>query len=255
MRYVERRGRAPSCSCFFINRGSAGHPYDLALHEHPFWQLELGVVGRFAVRMPSAHLALRPGLSVFFPPGTPHGFNYTAGVSYLSVKFHADVAETQSRTLDLRPRPMLRALERAVLAASAERRHLAVVDGVVAALFAACYRPEEGEGEFDSIEWQVRELVRERDGTYLTVAEVAEQVGYSPGHLSARFRSEHGVSLKAFLDRERARRAAEMVRYSDLSFGRIAYEMGFPDGFAFSRFFKRLHDVSPRAFRAAARDG
>jgi len=147
---------------------------------------------------------------------------------------------------------VLRALERAVLAACSEPRHLAVVDGVVAALFAACYRPEEGESEFDSLEWQIRELVRERDGTYLSVAEAAERVGYSPGHLSARFRAEHGVSLKTFLDRERARRAAELVRYSDLSFGRIAYEMGFGDGFAFSRFFKRLHGVSPRAFRRAA---
>jgi AraC-like DNA-binding protein len=246
--------RDPGCSCFFINYGSAGEAYDLAMHVHAFWQMELGTVGRFDVRTGNRRQQLRPGMAVFLPPGTRHGFSYAAGISYLSLKFHAERSGTEPRMLDLRSSALLRALEKALLASASTRgAEPAITDGVLSALFAAGYAPDKGAGTgaTDSLTARVSEFVRTREGRYVTVSQVAEAVGYSASHLSVLFREGAGEPLKTFLDRERGRRAAELVSYSDLSFGRIAYELDFRDVFAFSRFFKRIHGRSPRAFRRA----
>jgi AraC family transcriptional activator of pobA len=250
----EVRRRAP-CGCFFVNFGTAERPYDLAVHQHAFWQMELGTVGRFTVRMAGRRLELRPGLCIFMPPGTRHGFSYPAGIGYLSLKFHGEGAGAGPRTIDLRSSALLRSLERGLLAAAREGAPPEVTDFLLSALFSVCYAPAEEEHEADSLVGQVRRFVRGREGRYVTVTQTAEAVGYSASHLSALFKRQSGEALKTFLDRERGRRAAELVSYSDLSLGRIAYLMGFPDLFAFSRFFKRIHGRSPRAFRRAARDG
>jgi len=248
---AERGPPGPFCVHFFVNPGAADRAYDVPVHEHGFWQLELGVAGAFGARVGGRRLEVRPGRCVFFPPGVRHGFSYPPGISYLSVKFNAGDAEGEFRSLELRDSPALGALERALLALTAEPAGRGqMIDCVISALFAAAYPGEPEEVDRDSLVSRVREYVRGRGGGYVSVAEVAGELGYSPSHISARFRREGGVALKTFLDRERGRRAAELVLYSDLNFGRIAYEMGFPDPFAFSRFFKRVHGTGPRAFRA-----
>jgi len=249
--------RAPVCTCVFATSQSTGERHDVAMHVHAFWQMELGTVGRFEVRTGNGRGEIRPGLAVFFPPGTRHGFRYSPGIGYLSVKFHAETDKGKPLALDLRSTELLRALEKALLAAAAGHRRLpAVTDSVLSAIFAVAYAPEASQAQGDSLVSRVTRYVRTREGRYVTVRDVAEAVGYSASHLSALFRSEAGEPLKTFLDRQRGRRAADLVRYSDLSFGRIAFELDFRDVFAFSRFFKRIHGRSPRAFRRrAAPDG
>jgi AraC family transcriptional activator of pobA len=248
-----KKGRAANCSCFFVNFGSAEEAYHLPVHHHAFWQMELGTVGRFTVKVRARRTEIRPGLCVFLPPGTRHGFSYPRGIGYLSLKFHAEGPSGEPRSLDLRGTALLRSLERGLLAAARGEAPAEVIDHLLSALFAVRYAPRDQEDQQGSLVARARDYVRGREGRYVTVKQVAEEVGYSASHFSALFRREAGEALKTFLDRERARHAARLVAYSDLSFGRIAYLMGFPDVFAFSRFFKRLHGRAPRAFRRAAR--
>ena len=47
--------------------------------------------------------------------------------------------------------------------------------------------------------------------------------------------------------------AARLLRFTDLSVGEVARQVGYEDPLYFSRAFKRRHDESPQAYRDAAR--
>jgi AraC-like DNA-binding protein len=85
-----------------------------------------------------------------------------------------------------------------------------------------------------------------------SVASLAAALGLSPGHASSRFRAEHGLSLKRWLDARRADRAGQVLAASDLPIAEVAARCGFADPFAFSRYFRRVTGNSPSAFRAKA---
>jgi AraC family transcriptional regulator of arabinose operon len=246
----------PACRCFFVNPGGADRAHDLPVHRHSFWQLELGTAGRFPARLGTETIEVRPGLAVFIPPGLRHGFSYLPGIGYLSFKFHTEEGPLPPRSLDLRSSPLLAALEQALVAAVTESpRRPEVLDALLSALLAACRPVPEEPGVGAGLAQRVAELVRSRRGAPVSVRQAAAELGYSPGHLSALVRRETGRPLKELIDRERGRRAAELVRYSDAGFKQLAEELGFPDQFSFSRFFKRVHGRSPRAFRARAGQG
>lgn len=52
-----------------------------------------------------------------------------------------------------------------------------------------------------------------------------------------------------WLVRERLRWAAQRLSESDIAIGDLARQLGYPDIFSFSRQFKQVHGVSPRAHR------
>ncbi|WP_294434772.1 helix-turn-helix transcriptional regulator [uncultured Victivallis sp.] len=102
---------------------------------------------------------------------------------------------------------------------------------------------------------RLRQLLHQRHGRPLSVAELARHCNYSPGHLSELIRRECGETAKTMIDRERASMARHYLEFSDMNIGEIAAHMGFASLFAFSGFFRLHHNCSPRAFRAACRAG
>jgi AraC family transcriptional activator of pobA len=239
----------------FAQAGAAGPGQGAADHRHPFWQLELITAGRATARVEGAALALRRGSVLLLPPDVEHGFAYLAsGTAWLSLKFSASgwrvpaaatlrqgevtpiVAAIRELCSDGAPRPAAR---------EALDHLLAALMAVVAVTAQAPATP--------SLAERVRELVERHDGRPWSVAQVARVLGGSPGHCSARFKAESGLSLKVFIDRCRAERAASLLTYSELSVAEVGERLGFADGFAFSRFFARVKRMSPTAFRDRAR--
>ncbi len=91
----------------------------------------------------------------------------------------------------------------------------------------------------------VRERLRrgERDD----LAELGRSAGLSAYHLQRLFTAAFGESPKAFSDRVRAERAAEMLRRGAKPI-EVVVSLRYTEPSAFSRDFKRHHGVSPRAF-------
>jgi AraC family transcriptional activator of pobA len=59
--------------------------------------------------------------------------------------------------------------------------------------------------------------------------------------------------LKRYLDRKRADYAQRALIYADANVSLVADQMGFPDPFTFSRFFKRVTGENPRDYRKRMR--
>jgi AraC-like DNA-binding protein len=85
-----------------------------------------------------------------------------------------------------------------------------------------------------------------------TSAELAAVVGLSPDYFRRRFRQTFGLAPRTWLVRRRIQQAMSRLDESDDTVSDIATALGYPDVFLFSRQFKLVTGVSPRAWRSRA---
>lgn len=95
---------------------------------------------------------------------------------------------------------------------------------------------------------KINTIVRENLDRQLTVADLAEKMGYSVSYLRTIFRDRLGISLGRYIRESRLSRAAEMLQTEDLSISEIAERCGFDSLCAFSRAFKNAYGMSPKAY-------
>lgn len=93
----------------------------------------------------------------------------------------------------------------------------------------------------------VMKYVTEHICDNLTIGMVAAQFGLSARTLSRMFNNEH-LRFNSYLNYQRITRAIELLAARDMTLQQIAYEVGFNTPGNFTRVFKHLTGVSPRAF-------
>jgi transcriptional regulator GlxA family with amidase domain len=107
------------------------------------------------------------------------------------------------------------------------------------------------------MDWRIRlalAVIRRDLAEPLNIAALAARVNLSRSRLTHLFRAEIGVAPGAYLRSARLARAAELLAHSTLSIKEIMATVGVNDPSHFARDFRRAHGVSPRWFRAHARD-
>jgi transcriptional regulator GlxA family with amidase domain len=100
---------------------------------------------------------------------------------------------------------------------------------------------------------KAQEMVHSRYDGPLEVGEIASEVGVHPVHLSRVFRSHFGVSLGAYVRRQRLDWAARLLAGSDEPLSDLALRAGFADQSHFTRLFKRHTGLTPERYRQATR--
>lgn len=89
----------------------------------------------------------------------------------------------------------------------------------------------------------------------LPLREVARKVAFtSSGNLSRLIRKRYGVGYRAYLQRLRIDKAAELLRTTGLSVGMIARRVGYADVSRFCEHFKRTYGMKPMLWRRRGRD-
>jgi AraC-like DNA-binding protein len=233
------------CRPLFTQRSSAGITRRVETHRHPFWQLEIAATARIGAILPDTVLSLARGDGLLLPPGQDHAFRYADGrCAWLSIKFEGPA---MGMARHLRREPWWPALRDAIDRASPASEALG---HLLAALLA--WTGAGRAGHDAGLVARLRTLC-DHGRRPLSVAAAARGLGLTPGHASVRVRGESGLPLKTLLDRFRSEAAQERLRWSDHDLTHIAAELGFPDLFAFSRFFKRLNGVSPGVWRDGRR--
>ena len=85
----------------------------------------------------------------------------------------------------------------------------------------------------------------------LRLSEVAAKVAFtSAGNLPRLFRLRYGMNFRAYLQKLRLEKAAELLASTRLPVGTIARRVGYRDFSRFGLHFKRMHGVEPRRWRA-----
>jgi AraC family transcriptional regulator len=100
---------------------------------------------------------------------------------------------------------------------------------------------------------EARDLLHDRRGERLLVADVAGAVGVHPVHLARTFRLHYGTPVGTYLRSLRLAWAAGRLTDTGDDIAQIALAAGFFDQSHFTRTFKRQFGLTPLAYRKAAR--
>ena len=83
----------------------------------------------------------------------------------------------------------------------------------------------------------------------ITLSELADAVSYSPGECCRVFKRVTGETIFSYLRSYRLTRGMELLRDTDLSVSRIAYDIGFCTASYFTETFKARLGVTPLQYR------
>lgn len=83
----------------------------------------------------------------------------------------------------------------------------------------------------------------------ITVAEIAQSIGISEGHLSHTFKKETDYTLLNYLTRYRIHKAMELLRDCRVKVYEVAQQVGYKDITYFSATFKKVVGISPSEYQ------
>ena len=92
-------------------------------------------------------------------------------------------------------------------------------------------------------------FIAERYRSDIGVEDIARHVGLNRSYFGKIFKETMGVSPQQFLIGYRMEKAADLLKLSALSVAEVGRAVGYPNQLHFSRAFKSVHGVSPRAWR------
>ncbi|MHB1155910.1 MAG: AraC family transcriptional regulator [Phycisphaerales bacterium] len=245
------------CRLLFLRRTWRVEQPQTSSHSHSWWQMELVTDGRLLVRENQRGLRLKTGDAVLIPPHTLHEFVYDdPQAGWISLSFHVEGWIETDGLHRVGKCPFLAGVTRTIQSLIDDANWpndqvRAAIAAQLASVLSYVYTPpnENNDDRFGPLVRNVLTYARSRNGQTTSVQEVADHLGYTVNHVSAQFRSQVGESLKHFLDRQQAEKAASLLRYTNLSITQIAETLGFNDIFSFSRHFRRMTGHSPRQFR------
>ncbi|HZG56866.1 AraC family transcriptional regulator [Paenibacillus sp.] len=251
----------------------------IAVHWHEFYELALVVSGEGTHVLNGTPHPIRRGLSFLLTPAdfhelTPHPgdtvrlYNIIFSRQYLrdelyALLFDVPVAEFQHRFEDAEMPALVEACERLwtesnvpsygsefVIQGTLERLLIDLARRCrTAAAPVEGSRPQPGH---PSIRKAIRYIENHfRDA--ISLGDVADYAGLSPGHFSESFRRHVGETFQTFLQRQRLRFAASLLGATDLPVTEICYASGFNTVTHFEKAFKARFGSAPRAFRQSGR--
>jgi transcriptional regulator GlxA family with amidase domain len=107
----------------------------------------------------------------------------------------------------------------------------------------------------DVILESINKYVRANLSRAVTIADIAEELGYSVSHLRAVFRDRLGVSLGRYMRESRLSEAAQLLQTSAFNVSEIGEKCGFESLYAFSRAFRKAYGIPPRTYRQLVQEG
>lgn len=114
------------------------------------------------------------------------------------------------------------------------------------------HNPQNDQQKLDPRIRKALDLLTQQLDKPMTLAGLSKHCGLSSSRLSHLFAEQVGTSPQRFLDRQRMRRARELLRVTSLPVAQIAYAVGFENPLYFTRRFTAATGLSPRLYRQRA---
>ncbi|WP_455136574.1 AraC family transcriptional regulator [Thermophilibacter sp.] len=93
------------------------------------------------------------------------------------------------------------------------------------------------------------EFIKQHYGDDVSVEDIARHAGLNRSYFGKVFKAATGRSPQQYLIGYRMTKAAELLKVTTLSVGEVGRAVGYPNQLHFSRAFKGVHGMSPRAWR------
>ncbi|GJG29918.1 hypothetical protein PRBRB14_07970 [Hallella multisaccharivorax DSM 17128] len=85
----------------------------------------------------------------------------------------------------------------------------------------------------------------------LTLAQIADYIGYSTSQFSLIFKIKMGHSPLNYFNMLKVQRACKFLEITDLKINQICTKVGIDDSYYFSRLFSKTVGISPKQYRRA----
>lgn len=230
-------------------------------HIHPFWQIEICVKGFIHAESNIGKINIKAGDFIIIPPQTVHAFSLKGAVDFESFTLKFSIQENKDDLLPVhiaknffteRIISTVYELIKDKTPASLNRMNeyeRDLIEYLTWVLLDYCYSADQN--KIPAVPELARRLKEEisYENKNLNVANAAEKLGCTPGHLNYLCKKELGIPAKKFIDNEIFRIAAEHLKYSSLNISEISKLMSFPDVYTFSKFFKKFSRLTPSEFR------
>lgn len=231
--------------------------YKLKIHSHASWQIEVLTSGKILFFSETSSEEISKGDIVIIPPGVGHSFQYPTMSAWYTLRFTLDRNPENLRSSRIiRGIPFMNHQTEAIIdllppSGLPDSRCKRLIERILVTMMSFLDTeneafPQKGEPQIVN---RIKTMVFAAKGHSLTIREIAGELNYSEGHLSRVFKKMTGETINGFIHRIQIERAKEMLIFADMKISQIAGEMGFPDIFTFSRFFKRNTGVSPSDYR------
>jgi len=110
-------------------------------------------------------------------------------------------------------------------------------------------------GSCELISYRVKRLVQADITKKVTLEEIAEQLGKTPNYVNSCFREANGITIRQYINRERIRKASELIEFQWMSFPEACENVGIEDSSYGYRLFKKYMGVTPKAYLEGNRIG
>jgi AraC-like DNA-binding protein len=230
---------------------------DYPAHAHPAWEVIYYRTGNIRCRVEDAVFETQPGMLLLIPPGTLHADEAVTAYSQIFLRVTAPADRGWPRTCfddservwgtlcggieqewRRRERPLRD--EMLHLLASELDLRLRRASGSASPLL---------RDPFEPLVRSAEEILETRYALPITLAEVAREVGASPGRLRLHFLRLRGRTPQTALQDVRLRHALDLIRGSSLTLEAIAGLCGYYSASHLSRYVRRETGRSPGALR------
>ena len=96
---------------------------------------------------------------------------------------------------------------------------------------------------------KARQYILEHVNQNISIEAAAREAGFSKGYFSKVFKARYNQSPATMHARLRMEHAKQMLMYSSMTVTAVARELGFDSIHTFSRAFKEMYQLSPKAYR------
>ena len=103
--------------------------------------------------------------------------------------------------------------------------------------------------KFSGYTEQCKDYISQNYHHKIYLEDIAEAIGISQGHLSRIFRQETGMKVQDYILKFRVERAANLLKYSDVSLSEISDYVCFNSQSHFGSVFKEYMKMTPRQYR------
>jgi AraC family transcriptional regulator, transcriptional activator of pobA len=250
-------------------------------HRHDFYQIFWMKQGAPSFNIDFYHFPIEAHALVFVPPGAVHNFEAMNSAEGFILSFQEDFLESEGHSVDL-------FAECPALDPAQIRTVLTVPESSVAIVHACCTRMFEEfnsrrEGyraataallrllfveirrclsvqsvpsrfhKYSSLTARFLRRLNAQPYRLTTASEVARFLGVSRSWLNQLVRQETAKNLTDHLRGRLILESKRLLAHSDLNVSEIAYQLGFDDPSYFTRLFRQVEGLSPRAFREVYR--
>ena len=105
----------------------------------------------------------------------------------------------------------------------------------------------------DELISQIQFWLKTNLNSELTLNDIAQQFGISQRSFTRRFKLATGINATQYWQKLKIQTAKELLAASNLSIQEVAFQVGYQDQANFTRLFKQMLSITPKAYRAMVR--